>query len=303
MKRSITAGLFILLASIFVLFCYACAQEPQVLPAAFAVRSLEAAPSRVTAGSDVTVTAIVANTGGLPGNFSAALTMNGKEVAGKTVTVNPEKPAAVTFNITLDKPGDYTLQLGSASAALKVIAVEDRHVELKYDSGQSRDSLWAGYNGGFLIDFTPPNPPLYLTKVRICGGIYGVDWAGKLFDLYVLDAFYNPLFSSTYQVARFPVRSAFPYSPPQWVDFDVTPMNLTDKFFVYLYTSMNRHKGIHVGVDDSSPNEHSTLASGRPPKLYTTTMENFYPAGSWYRNTDQVNWMIRAAGTARVPAE
>ncbi len=121
--------------------------------------------------------------------------MNGEPVASRVIMILPGKIARLTFTISPDKPGTHKIQLGSASATLTVKAVEEREVELKYDSGVSQDALWAGYNNGFLISFTPPAKPFILKKVSVCAGIYGVAWEGKTFDLYILDSFYTPLFS------------------------------------------------------------------------------------------------------------
>jgi hypothetical protein len=158
------------------------------------------------------------------------------------------------------------------------------------------------YNG-FLISFTPLAKPFVLKKVSICGGIYGVSWEGKTFELSVLDPFYTPLYRQVYAIAKFPVKSAFPYHEPSWVDFDITPLNLVDPFFVYLYTGTGMHKGIQVGVDNSVPNEHSDLASGHPPNLSIVSIDTFYGSGTWYSDRSKVNWMIRATGSARMPVE
>jgi hypothetical protein len=63
------------------------------------------------------------------------------------------------------------------------------------------------------------------------------------------------------------------------------------------------HKGIQVGVDDSVTNEHSGLASGRPPNIAPVSIETFYNSTFWYSNPVKVNWMIRASGSARMPVE
>jgi len=280
-----------------------CSQQPQAQPASFQVVSLGVTPGEVLAGEDAAVVAQVTNMGGLAGNFTAELTMNGEQVASRTITIQPEKIAKLTFTISKDTPGTYKIQLGSASTTLTIKAMEEREVELKYDNGISQDALWAGNNGGFLISFTPPAKPFILKKVSICGGIYGVAWEGKTFELSVLDEFYTPLFSQVYAIAKFPVKGAFPYREPSWVDFDIPPLYLENPFLVYLYTGTGKHKGIHVGVDDSVTNEHSDLAGGRPPNLSIISIDTFYTAGLWYSDSSKVNWMIRATGSARMPVE
>jgi hypothetical protein len=291
------------LATVIAATLLACAQQPQVAPASFQVVSLGVTPAGVLSGEDATVVAQVANTGGLAGNYTALLTINGGQVAEKTLTILPEKIARLTFTISRDDPGAYKIRLGSAAATLTVKGVEEREVELKYDSGVAEETLWAGYNNGFLISFTPPAKPFLLNKVSVCCGIYGVAWEGKTFDLYVLDSFNTPLFSETYAIAKIPVKGAFPYRPPSWVDFDIPPLNIENDFQVYFFTGTGMHKGIQVGVDNSVTNEHSDLAGGRPPNLAPVAIDTFYNSTFWYSDRAKVNWMIRVSGNARMPVE
>jgi len=179
----------ILLSLVFsaALICPACSQQPQAQPASFQVVSLGVTPEQVQVGEEATVIAQVINTGGLAGNYTAELSINGEIAATKTVTIQPEKIARITFNVSREDPGEYQIRLESAGTTLTVTSLEEREIELKYDSGISRTSLWAGNNQGFLISFTPPAKPFVLKKVSICGGIYGVAWEGKTFELSVLD--------------------------------------------------------------------------------------------------------------------
>jgi len=286
-----------------VLICLACSQQPQAQPASFQIVSLGVTPEQVQVDEEATVIAQVTNTGSLAGNYTAELSMNGENVDSKTVTIQPEKIARITFIISRDKPGTYEIRLESASTTLSVTAMEERDVELKYDSGISQTSLWAGNNNGFLISFSPPAKPFILKKVSICGAIYGVSWEGKTFELSVLDQFYTPYYKQLYAIARFPVRGAFPYQEPPWVDFDIPPTRLENDFLVYLFTGTGMHKGIQVGVDDSVTNVHSDLASGRPPNMAVVEIDNFYTSTAWYKDRSKVNWMIRATGSARMPAQ
>ena len=303
MKYPIRPHSILLLALTLTVVLCACSQQPQEQPAAFEIVSLGVAPSQVLDGQDATVTAQVANTGGLAGNFKAELTMNGEPAASRVIMILPGKIVKLSFTVSPDKPGIYKIQLGSAGATLTVQAVEERELELKYDSGISQDALWAGYNNGFLVSFTPPVKPFILKKVSVCAGIYGVAWEGKTFDIYILDALNTPLFSQTYAIAKIPVKGAFPYRPPSWVDFDIPPFNIENDFLVYFFTGTGMHKGIQVGVDDSMTNEHSGLASGRPPNIAPVSIDTFYNSTFWYSDRAKVNWMIRASGSARMPVE
>ena len=303
MKYPVKTHIIFLLALTLTAVLCACAQQPQEQPPAFETVSLVVAPSPVLAGEEATVTAQVANTGGLAGNFKSELTMNGEPMASRVIMILPGKTGKLSFTVSPDKPGMYKIQLGDASTTFQVKAVEERDVELKYDNGTSREALWAGNNNGFLISFTPPAKPFILKKVSVCAGIYGVAWEGKTFCLYVLDSVYTPLFSQTYAIAKIPVKGAFPYREPSWVDFDIPPFNIENDFLVYLFTGTGMHKGIQVGVDDSISNEHSDLASGRPPNLAPVAIDTFYNSSFWYSDRSKVNWMIRATGTARMPVE
>jgi hypothetical protein len=303
MYRKIIVHAFLPLLLLAAATWCSCSQQPQLQPASFQVVSLGVTPGQVLAGEDATVVAQVANTGGLAGNYTAELTINGEQVAKKTITVQPDRIAKLTFTVSRDEPGTYKIQMGSAGATLTVKAVEEREVELKYDNGVPQETLWAGYNNGFLISFTPPAKPFILKKISVCAGIYGVAWEGKTFDLYVMDTFFTPLFSETYAIAKIPVKGAFPYRPPSWVDFGIPPLNMEDDFLVYFFTGTGMHKGIQVGVDDSVINEHSDLASGRPPNLAPVAIDTFYNSTFWYSDRSKVNWMIRASGLARMPVE
>jgi hypothetical protein len=301
--KKIAASAYILfsalLAASFALA--ACASQKPLAPASFDVVSFQATPSQVAEGEDITVTATVTNQGDIPGNFDEPLLVNGAEVAKKVVTLQPGATKTISYTISLDKPGTYALLLYNGNASVSVKAMVVKEAELKYDNDRSKTALWAGNNGGFLIDFIPPSP-FRIDKVSICGGIYGVGWEGKTFDLYVLDSdMKSAVYQQTYALSKFSVRSAFPYQPPAWTDFDIPEMTLEGKFYVYLYTSTGEHKGVHMGVDPTVFNEHSQLAQGKPPYIGIIPPGNLYPPTIWYADSTKVNWMIRASGTILAP--
>ncbi|MCX6005202.1 MAG: hypothetical protein NT082_05970 [Chloroflexi bacterium] len=290
-------------AIIFITLLYACAAPPEKAAANIEVTSLEVTPAKAAPGQEVTVTARIANTGNMIGNYNAVLLINGEQADSKLMTIPENVTKTATFTISLDKPGTYSIKLDTLSKVLKVSAMIEKEVELKYDTGNSKDALWAGTDGGFLIDFTPPGQSFKIKKIRICGGIYGVGWEGKSFELYILDKDRNTILSDTYAVDKFPVRGAFPYQPPVWVDFDIPPTAVVDKFYVYLFTNMKRHYGIQIGVDDSIVNAHSSLAAGKPPAITVTQLSYVYTGNFWYSDDSKVNWMIRVVGTTLVPGD
>jgi hypothetical protein len=281
----------------------ACSAPQPVMPASFTVQTLKVTPQEVLSGAEVSITAEVANTGGMPGNFDEPLLMDGKQAATKLITIQPGSSKTLTYTVKQGKTGKHTVELGGVNASFTVRGMVEKDIELKYDNDKSEDALWAGVGGGFLICFDPPTKPFGLKRVRICGGVYGVSWEGKTFDLYVLDSDMKSMtYSQTYAMAKFPVRGAFPYQPPVWVDFDVPVTNFNNKFYVYLSTNTFKHRGVHVGVDNSVENdEHSFLAQGKPPFITIVGPTTQYPATIWYADITKINWMIRAVGTSLVP--
>jgi hypothetical protein len=288
--------------SLALMVLHACSSPQPVSPANFEVQSLKVSPQQVATGVDVTVTAEVANTGGLPGNFSEPVLVNDKVAASKEVTIQPGSSKVLTYTVSQNSSGKYTVKLDGLSAALLVTGTVERDVELKYDNGQCKGALWAGNNGGFLVCFDPPDKPFALKKVSICGGIYGTAWEGKSFELSILDSdMKSVVCHDSYVIAKFPVRGAFPYQPPLWVDFNLPMTTFENKFYVYLYTGMGKHHGVHIGVDNSAVNENSYLAQGKPPYIAIVEPTTQYPATIWYSDITKLNWMIRASGTAMVP--
>ena len=251
------------------------------------------------------MTAEVANEGGMPGNFNEPLIVNSRKDTPQVTTIQPGYSRSLTYKVVENVSGKYTVKLGSRSTEFTVSGMVKREVELKYDNDKCRDALWAGNNGGFLIRFNPAQKPFSLNKVSIRGGIYGVGWEGKSFRVIVLDSDMKSVISDeSYVCAKFPVKSAYPYAPPDWVDFNVPAATFEDKFYVYLYTGytgMGKHRGVQIGVDDSVFNENSYLAQGNPPNVSIVEPTSQYPAGIWYADITKLNWMVRAYGTALVP--
>lgn len=92
----------------------------ELKPAEFKVVDLSV-PEGVLPGQAATITASVTNTGEVEGDFTAGLVVNGTEVATETVAVAPGVTETMSFTLTKEAPGSYTLQLAGLTGTLKVL--------------------------------------------------------------------------------------------------------------------------------------------------------------------------------------
>jgi hypothetical protein len=183
---------------------------------------------------------------------------------------------------------------------LTVRKYSERPADISYCIEKPIDFLFAGANSGHLIDFTPPDASFILKKINICGGIYGSGWHGKSFEIFVLDQKMERITSLVTPITAFPQFEQRLMQMPVWREFEMDPVRLPDRFFVYVYTNVLRLQGLHLGVERSTLNQHSDVATGLPPDLTLVDMAKLYP-GQWCADRSKVNWMIRVTGTVRTP--
>jgi len=91
-------------------------------PAQFTITGLDVTPEQVLPGQPVTVSAQVTNTGGSEGSCIVNLTVNGQVEQTKTVTLAPEAMEMVTFTVTKETPGSYTVSIGDLTEEFTVAA-------------------------------------------------------------------------------------------------------------------------------------------------------------------------------------
>ncbi len=100
-------------------------QGPVSLPVVN-VSAARLSSSSVEAGSPVTVTADVTNTGMVPGASLVKVYLNGELAGSKGVTVEAGKTTPVTFTVNPDKAGDYTVTVnGIQAGSFKVSGFND----------------------------------------------------------------------------------------------------------------------------------------------------------------------------------
>jgi len=91
-------------------------------PAQFTITGLDITPQQVPPGQPVTVSAQVTNTGDSEGSYTVNLTINGQVEQTKTVTLAPEAMETVTFTVTKETPGSYTVSIGDLTEEFTVAA-------------------------------------------------------------------------------------------------------------------------------------------------------------------------------------
>jgi hypothetical protein len=111
-------------------------------PAEFKVSAPRVSPAQVVAGWSSTVTADVTNIGEVRGDYQVTLTIGGKEIQSKTVSINGGATDTVSFIITQDEGGDYNLSVNGQNGTLTVkqgvlpkLVVGDKWVYRLTDSG------------------------------------------------------------------------------------------------------------------------------------------------------------------------
>jgi len=91
-------------------------------PAAFSVSNLSIQPLEVQPQEAVNITLSVANTGGTEGSYSAVLKINGIKEAEKSVTVAAGKSQSVSFSVTREEAGSYSVDVSGLTGSFKVVA-------------------------------------------------------------------------------------------------------------------------------------------------------------------------------------
>ncbi|MBA7470174.1 hypothetical protein ES707_05452 [subsurface metagenome] len=93
------------------------------VPAAFAVSSLGVSPSEVAPSEEVTISVLVANTGGESGSYTVVLKIDGVKEVEETVTVAAGSSQTVSFSVTKEEAGSYTVTVDGLSDSFTVVPV------------------------------------------------------------------------------------------------------------------------------------------------------------------------------------
>jgi len=97
-------------------------------PAAFTPSSLGLSPIEVNIGDEVTISLLVANTGGKSGSYRVTLKINGVVAATKEVTVSAGFSKEATFTISKDIAGTYSVDVNGLTDSFTVKEEEEEEV-------------------------------------------------------------------------------------------------------------------------------------------------------------------------------
>ena len=89
-------------------------------PAAFTVSSLTITPGEVDIGESAAISVLITNTGDLTGSYEVSLEINNTVVETKEVTLAGGDSEPVSFSITKDTAGEYTVNVGGLLGTFEV---------------------------------------------------------------------------------------------------------------------------------------------------------------------------------------
>lgn len=94
---------------------------PSTPTASFTINNLTVNPPEITVGEQSTIDAVVTNNGGIAGEYTATLTLDGKPLSSQTLTLDPGESQAVVFNVSPALPGTYGVEINGLDGKLNVI--------------------------------------------------------------------------------------------------------------------------------------------------------------------------------------
>lgn len=281
--------------------------QPAALPAQFEVSSLKIKPSQIYKGETATVTAVVTNTGGSSGIYTATLQIDTVNSNSKSVHITPGEQETVTFSVKMNMEGKYNIEIGDTSATLTVNPkLVSQPMEIKYDDGFAQDYLALEKPAtGFLVAFTPPSSQFIIDVIHIMGLTYGGRGAQiKDLEVQIWDKNRKVVYTEILDGKKFPQISYLSSNiedKGDWVDMEIPDIKVEGDFFVHIYSGTSIGQGFRMGVDNSVANTHSDMTTRNANGADTPVTTWPYPSFKWFGDKGWVNWMISVSGSALVP--
>ncbi len=99
-------------------------------PASFEVSGMTVTPDEIQPHESVTVSLTLTNTGDLTGSYTVILEINGAAVQDKVVTLKGSENRVVSFTVTQETDGEYTVSVGSLTDSFTVKEAEGEVVDI-----------------------------------------------------------------------------------------------------------------------------------------------------------------------------
>jgi hypothetical protein len=118
--------------------------ETYSTPAAFVVKALEVTPETAGPGENVTIKALVANTGEVEGSYSLSLKIGGVTEMVKELMLAPGEEQLVTFAASRENAGSYEVEAGGKTVEFTIEEAPSSEKSPTSDSPGSIDwAFWA----------------------------------------------------------------------------------------------------------------------------------------------------------------
>ena len=101
------------------------ASAPPPPPASLSITNLSVNPAEVESEEAVTITALVANTSGTGGSYTVVLNINGVKEAEKRVTVAAGSSQDVSFSVSKEEAGRYSVAVDGLSGSFTVVVASE----------------------------------------------------------------------------------------------------------------------------------------------------------------------------------
>lgn len=98
--------------------------KPVQTQTGFFISDLSVTPNSVSTGQSVTITAKVSNTGGTSGVCDVILKINGIVETTKSISLDAKTSSTITFNTTINSPGENRIDVNGATDSLTVNQVQ-----------------------------------------------------------------------------------------------------------------------------------------------------------------------------------
>jgi hypothetical protein len=268
-----------------------------IKPPDFYISDLRVEPVVANIGESVKVSFKIANRGG-PGDYRAALTLNGVENTSQTIAVREYSSNDANFSLMLTKMGKYQIGIGELKAALIVSDCGQKNpYSLKYDTGYASVGEWASGtyltgNLGHITRFTPPTIPFIVQKILL----YASAWVDNDQELDQHVATINlwdnkgkKIWSQDYSWRFFKGYST-------WKEFTTPEINVFDDFNIEFVSHSEQSRPRQAGGDICvTLGLGSTGSADQIPQIRSGRSINGILEKNRYWG-EGVNWLIRIEG-------